>query len=119
MGYIPIFISLGGFVFLFAMLVNYNLNSKRKLYFIRLEDLKKMISEAYPTLPVGDNMNLQELELQYREKKKDISFSNNASVDSKINSQIAACKMARFQYQQLKETKPYFFVAKVFGHRVI
>lgn len=116
MGFIPIFISLGGFVFLFAMLVNYNLNNKKKSYFNRLESLRKLVSESYPTIPMGDLVELKALEQQFREKKKRSQSSNESSADTKIDSQIAACKMARFQYQQLKETKPYYFVAKVFGH---
>lgn len=116
MGFIPIFISLGGFVFLFAILVNYNLNSKKKSYFNRLESLKKLVSEAYPTIPTEDTVELKTLERQFREMKKRSLSSNDRSADTKIDSQIAACKMARFQYQQLKETKPYYFVAKVFGH---
>ncbi|HSI76762.1 MAG TPA: hypothetical protein VK957_12740 [Lunatimonas sp.] len=116
MGFIPIFISLGGFVFLFTMLVNYNLNSKKKSYFIQLESLRKMVTEAYPAQPIGDDMELKALEHQFREAKKQSKSSNDASVDIKIDSQFVACKMARFQYQQLKETKPYFFVAKLFGH---
>lgn len=101
---------------MFIMLVNYNLNSKKKAYFIRLESLKKMLIEAYPTLPVGDGLELKPLELQFRKKKNRSTSSEDASVDTIINSQFAACKMARFQYQQLKDTKPYFFVAKIFGH---
>ncbi|WP_158861447.1 hypothetical protein [Lunatibacter salilacus] len=119
MGFIPIFISLGGFVFLFVMLVNYNLNSKKKLYFFRLVSLKKIVSEAYPAIPVGDDVELKALEHQFREAKKQSISSHDASVDTKIDSQFAACKMARFQYQRLKDTKPYFFVAKLFGHEDI
>ncbi len=116
MGFIPIFITLGGFVFLFVMLVNYNLNSKKRSFFIRLEALKKMVAEAYPTITVSDNVELKALEHLYRETKNRPPSSIEALIDTKINSQFAACKMARFQYQQLKETKPYYFVAKLFGH---
>jgi len=116
MGFIPIFITLGGFVFLFVMLVNYNLNSKKKAFFICLEALKKMVIEAYPKIAVGDEVDLKALEHRYRDAKKSPTSSSDASADTKINAQFAACKMARFQYQQLKDTKPYFFVAKLFGH---
>lgn len=117
MGFIPIFITLGGFVFLFVMLVNNNLNSKKKSYFMRLEVLKKMLAEAYPTITVSDNVDLKALEHRYREVKNSATSSIDATAaDIRINSEFAACKLARFQYQRLKETKPYYFVAKLFGH---
>jgi hypothetical protein len=119
MGFIPIFITLGGFVFLFVLLVNYNLNSKRKTYFSQVEALKKMLNDTYPEMSVEEDSELKAMELQYREKSNRAKPSNDMTADAKINSQFAACKMARFQYQQLRETKPYFFVAKIFGHTAI
>lgn len=119
MGFIPIFITLGGFVFLFVMLVNYNLNSKKKTYFNQLESLKKKLKETYPAIPVGDNLQLKALELRFREINNQATPTIDLAAKAKINSQFAACKMARFQYQQLRETKPYFFVASIFGHAAI
>jgi hypothetical protein len=119
MGFIPIFITLAGFVFLFVMLVNQNLNSKRKAYFLNVEVLKKMVVNAYPTVPITGKIELKRLEQKYREAKKQEMSKKGDELDKQIDAQLAACKMARFQYQQLKDTKPYYFAAKLFGHRDI
>lgn len=116
MGFIPIFITLGGFVFLFIMLVNNNLNSKKKSFYLRLEALKKIVSETYPTVSVSGEINLKTIEQQFREEINSTTSPTRNEADKQINSQIAACKLARFQYQRLKDTKPYYFVAKLFGH---
>ena len=116
MGFIPIFITLGGFVFLFMMLVNHNLNSKKKAYYNGLEALKGMVTDAYPTVSVGDKTDLKSLELHYREARNRAVSPKGDPGNDRINKQFAACKLAKFQYQQLKDTKPYYFVATLFGH---
>jgi len=119
MGFIPIFITLGGFVFLFLMLVNQNLKNKRRSFLFRVEALKQRIAEVYPGSAIPPGADLAALEKSFVNARNAETSITNDQATEQIKSEFAACKMARFQYQQLRATKPYSYVALLFGHKDI
>ncbi|WP_209331950.1 hypothetical protein [Lunatimonas salinarum] len=114
MGFVPIFITLGGFVLLFSLLVNYNMGAKRKRYLALLDELRTQLDHRFSQPLPSD---LKGLEYRYQELKKGTSVSSEGL--ERLGKLLQDAKRARHQYLQLIGTKPYEFVAKLFGHRPI
>lgn len=114
MGFVPIFITLGGFVSLFALLVNYNMKAKKKRYMALLEELRELLGHS-PSVPLP--LGLMALEAQYQQMKIGAEIPSERL--EKIRLLLQDSKRERHHYQQLIQTKPYAFVARLFGHRSI
>ncbi|WP_439481689.1 hypothetical protein [Cyclobacterium plantarum] len=124
MGFIPIFISLGGFVFLFVILVHYNLLQKRKNMQTALQHIAGLMDnlgmdktdEPQNSFPVID---LSKTERLFREMRNSQGTANGPESTKLLEEKILQAKRIRYEYNKLIKTKPYSFVAKLLGHREI
>jgi hypothetical protein len=115
MGFIPIFITLGGFVFLFVMVVNQHFKGKKRAYFHLLNDLHQLLYSGEN--PGEAQASLKTLEQRFQALRQ--SGQLPAEHLHKAGFLIKEAKLLRHQYQKLIGTKPYSFVAQVMGHSAI
>lgn len=109
MGFIPIFLTLGGFIFLFIIVVSASIKNKKKAFEVSFDQLKA-------TLGIREDLeanrdNLVHLENEYLQKKEP---------DRKqIKAELSQTKLYLFQYNRILKKKPYSFVATLTGHQPI
>lgn len=123
MGFVPIFITLGGFVFLFVMVVHINLKRKKKEYFALLQELAllnvgiagKLGVEEQPPL----NASLASQEFYLRHLMKRSVGDKKLEAFTLAMQKLSESKRLKYQYHSLMKTKPYSFVAKLMGHNSI
>lgn len=109
MGFIPIFVTLGGFVFLFIIVVSTSIKNKRLQFQQSFEHLKNLLT-VNEDLP-ATRENLSTLEKVYLQNKQaDPSQSKIA---------LAQAKLHLYQYNTILKKKPYSFVAAMIGHQPI
>lgn len=113
MGFVPIFITLGGFVFLFVLLVQQNLRQKKRSFNTDLHSLALQVQDPGMTPPETlVREGLESLEKRLR--------SANAAAEKmerrEFGELLARAKRTRYEYNHLLRTKPYSFVASLFGH---
>jgi hypothetical protein len=115
MGFIPIFITLGGFVFLFAMVVHQHFNGKKRTYYKLLGDLHQLLYTPQSTDKTEGS--LQSLEQRFHSLRQ----SGQAPPErlTQASALIKEAKLLRHQYSELRRTKPYSFIAQVMGHSAI
>ncbi len=119
MGFVPIFITLGGFIFLFVLLVHQNMRQKKSSFLSAWQDLELQIQQhpntAARKLDTGD---LDAAERTYRSFQKSVPSDAERTEDAKnFNKFLIRSKRARYEYNNLIRMKPYSFVANLFGHR--
>ncbi|WP_200976170.1 hypothetical protein [Echinicola sp. 20G] len=107
MGFVPIFLTLGGFIFLFVLVVNHSIKSKKEQYKAALAHLSSLLPNNKAS---EDTPSLEKL-ASLIDKDKDKS--------SEILSSFGKAKLLRHQYNELIKKSPYSFVAKVSGHNPI
>ncbi len=123
MGFLPIFLTLGAFVFLFAMVVHRNFQKKKKDYFTFLDQYNLLMSDLKDQHHSGfrqmEGWSLEEVEASLQLQKD--PEAKNASLEKLSNAKhyLREAKRIRYQYQNLLQTKPYSFVGKLMGHRPI
>lgn len=113
MGFIPIFITLGGFVFLFVMLVNHNLNQKKKSYYAKRTELNEVLGAINSSGSFTNELDLAQMERAYLDLKATAIDSTSLQ---RVKGLVVDMRRIKFQYQNLKDTKPYYYVGKLFGH---
>ncbi|MDO6436383.1 hypothetical protein Q4534_03145 [Cyclobacterium sp. 1_MG-2023] len=123
MGFIPIFITLGGFVFLFVMLVHQNLKQKKNKIKQELSiissEFKSILNLANKGLPDPNVYTIEEAikTLQTMGGMKNaVEFQ---SLVSGIRQKLGEIKRIRYEHNKLVETKPYSFAAKLTGHQAL
>lgn len=119
MGFVPIFITLGGFVFLFVLLVNQNMRQKKSAFLSTWQDFEFQLKQ-YPNKPAGElaTGDLEGAEKAFRSLQKTTPSDVLQSTDIKnLNEFILRLKRSRYEYNNLVRTRPYSFVATLFGHR--
>ncbi|WP_186756305.1 hypothetical protein [Echinicola salinicaeni] len=110
MGFIPILLTFGGFVFLFALVVTQSIKAKKEQYKTALLQLAGLLK-----LEVTDqDLKIEEVEAEIK-KTNSLDEQENKSV--KIL--LGKAKLLRHQYNELIITKPYSFVAKSLGYHAI
>jgi hypothetical protein len=124
MGFIPIFITLGAFVFLFIAIVHQNFQKKKKEFQTNLDEFIGLTTRLHRELDAPDllpeDKNLENFERHYYGLKKLPEFdSRHESLTLSVKSKLVACKKARYQYQSLLTKKPYSMVASIMGHKAI
>ncbi|QDH79533.1 hypothetical protein FKX85_10975 [Echinicola soli] len=110
MGFIPILLTLAGFILLFGMVVSYSINQKKEQYKAALLGLQqKLVAE--PLDKTGD-ITVLERDIQ--------SLLVTGHPDAQtFKRQLGQIKLLKHQYNELVQTKPYSLVAKLTGQRVI
>ncbi len=115
MGFIPIFITLGGFVFLFMMVVHQHLKGKKRNYSGLLNELQQLLNSV-------DSLEEAKGSLKSLEQRLH-SFRQSGQTPPELLERasflIKEAKLLRHQYNTLTRTKPYSFVAQVMGHSAI
>lgn len=123
MGYVPIFLYLGSFILLFVLVVNVSIKNKKKLYQTSLEDLFNQLkdfsthfSETESILEVSDFEGAESFYLSLRlgSDKEKLHW-----LTQKIKPLMGRTRQQKYWYNNLLQTKPYSFVAWLFGHRPI
>lgn len=123
MGYLPIFLYLASFIFLFLLVVSNSLKNKRKQYQVALEELALRVKAYGPKNPdphsTADTVTLEEVEQEYQQLK-----AHTGAADGKTATQLNQIKLAmgrvrqqQYWYNNMLKTKPYSLVAKLFGHK--
>ena len=120
MGYLPIIITLAGFVGLFFLVVNQSLIAKKKAILkiqqAFFESLKKMgFSHLGEVGLFPDSIKMMDTE--YHKAKSEITLTGNATFENEIKPFFQSFKITISQYNKLIEKKPYSFVAKVMGYK--
>ncbi|GGF17018.1 hypothetical protein [Echinicola rosea] len=110
MGFIPILLTLAGFILLFGMVVSYSINQKKEQYKTALLTLQKNLGVK----PSHDTMEIVMLEKEIQ----GLLDTDHPDTNS-AKRQIGHIKLLKHQYNQLIQTKPYSLIAKLTGHRPI
>jgi hypothetical protein len=123
MGFIPIFLYLGGFIFLFMMVVANNLKNKRLLYQKSFGQLVSNLREldedlTMQTTPL-EKLKLGEVERYYQSLKINANEERLAFLKQKVKPTLAQTKLHLYWYNKLIKAKPYNFVAKIMGYSPI
>jgi len=109
MGFIPIFLTLGGFIFLFIIVVSTSIKNKKKEFDMSFERLRASLDIREDL--EANRANLTRLENQYLQKNEE---------DRKIlKAELSQTKLYLFQYNRLLKKKPYSFVATLTGNQPI
>lgn len=122
MGYIPLFLTLGGFVLLFLMVVNQSFVSKKKSLEKKLALVTEGLESIGQTPPPSVSLEregIKALEKLYMETKATLTDEKRKTFEETIQRPFQYFKLERVQYNKLVEQKPYSFVAKLFGHTKI
>lgn len=110
MGFIPILVTLGGFLLLFILVVNQSIKTKKEQYKAALSELAKTLNMEN----LSASPSVEELEQQLSGLS---GPTDPRAKSSKIL--LGRAKLLRHQYNRLISTKPYSFVAKLAGHSSI
>ncbi|WP_143961767.1 hypothetical protein [Litoribacter populi] len=109
MGFIPIFLTLAGFIFLFFMVVENSLKNKQKAFEEQFYLLKEQLAIKEPMKPT--RANLVSMEDLYLKQEKDRR--------GEAKQYLSQSKLFLYQYNRLLKKKPYSFVAKISGRQSI
>lgn len=116
MGFIPIFITLGGSVLLFILVVRQGIKSKRSQYsqfcnetWIGVQAILSDESESNP--------NFEELRKKYLEAK--LKTKEIAQFDKEVRKPFQQAKLIQSQHNLFIAKKPYSYVARLFGYKAI
>lgn len=120
MGFIPIFLTLGGFVFLFVMVVHQNFKQKKQLFESELKNISSTIRRIPKTgnadYHLAKMINIKEAErlLQSLSEEEKAGDVQKQTID--IRQKLGEVKRLRYNYNKLIKTKPYSFVATLMRH---
>jgi hypothetical protein len=116
MGFVPIFITLGAFVGMFSLLVSHNMGQRKKRYMVAFEELQNQLQVSNLKLSSEvEGLRVLQSEFQRQRAEKKVSDLEIATIERLFQE----AKLGRHAYMTLIRTKPYAFVAKLFGHRPI
>lgn len=123
MGFIPIFLYLGSFIFLFILVVANNIKNKRALYQkyfdLVVSDLREFDGPIKDKGHELEKLNLRQVEGIYQALKANGDKDLNRLLNLKIKPNLAQAKINRYWYNKLINQKPYYFVAKLLGYSPI
>lgn len=121
MGFLPIFLYIGGFLFLFIIVVANSFKSKKEQYRHDVKNLVALLDELYPqsgTAPL-EKGNLKEVEKYLQSLKLNTDKGRSTELDHRIMPYLAQAKMHLHWYNKMVRTKPYSFVATMLGYKPI
>ncbi len=118
MGFIPIFLTLGGSAILFIMVVRQSMMNKKLLF----EELMNKISESLPNFLVSQNSikpTLESVKEGISKCKSQIKEQEKVVFENQILYPLRQAKLVRMQYNNLIKKRPYSFVAFIFNYKAI
>ena len=123
MGYLPIFLYLASFIFLFLVVVSNSIKNKKKQYHTSLEELSARLKAYSDRHSDGvltvEAKTLEEAEQQYDRLKSHADPSDQLASTplNKIKHSLGRVRQQQYWYNNMIKTKPYSFVASLFGHK--
>ncbi|SNS21927.1 hypothetical protein SAMN06295967_105157 [Belliella buryatensis] len=117
MGFIPIFLTLGGATMLFMMVVRQSFVNKKQQFDSLLESVVVGLSKI--SGKPACNADLASIQASIQEVKTKLNTANLTEYDTFVKSPLNQAKLIRLQHNQLITKKPYSFVAKIFGYKAI
>lgn len=122
MGFIPIFITLGGAVMLFMMVVNITLKTKKNQVFNLqtkvLEAMQKIGGKEVMDLKL-DATDITAMKATYLQVKSKLKDNERELFEKEIKKPFQTAKLIKSQYNELLKKKPYSIVAKTLGYNVM
>lgn len=126
MGYLPIFLYLFSFIFLFALVVVNNIKNKKSQYRKAADDLVTGLKAYSKSLSGGKGIppelsDLQDAEQYYLSLRSVSDQSDHINADrlKELGLLLRRTKLQQHWYNDMVTTKPYSFVARLFGHQPI
>ncbi|MCH7414962.1 hypothetical protein MM213_15785 [Belliella sp. R4-6] len=114
MGFIPIFLTLGGAVLLFIMVVRQSLKSKKKQFDTLCVATWTGLSQISPEAS-GETPSFEKINNLYKKAKSELKDDQLGFYNSQIKKPIQEAKLIRIHYNNLVAKRPYSFVAKIFN----
>src|SRR5690554_4847414 len=113
MGFIPIFLYVASFIFLFIMVVSNSIKNKKKNYYRALENLVDHLKQVEENLQ-GQELPLEELSLAEVEKyywslKTGSDIQKQEIFNQNIKPSLSQAKLHLYWYNNMIKTKPYSF----------
>lgn len=117
MGFIPIFLTLGGAVMLFIMVVRQSLANKKQQF----DALLNVVAVGLTKLSSNQSVkaDLSTIKSFVQEVKPKLKPEELSTYEALVKTPLNQAKLTRLQYNQLISKKPYSFVAKIFGYEAI
>lgn len=122
MGFIPIITTLSAAIILFFLTVNISLNSKKE----KILNLQKEIIQALSHLGLLDDPlevnqlnHLLKLRTIFTNAKAKVGKPKAAEFVESVQGPYRNLKLTLLQYNNIVEKRPYSFVAKVMGHKIL
>ncbi|HLT06511.1 MAG TPA: hypothetical protein VK014_03235 [Cyclobacteriaceae bacterium] len=124
MGYLPIFLYLASFVFLFLLVVNNSIKNKRKQFEATLAEvaarLKGYAANGAGTGILSEAKSLEEADQQYQTLRASIAQDPAHSAWlTQTKMALGRLKQQQYWYNNLIKSMPYSIVAKLFGHKAL
>jgi hypothetical protein len=120
MGYLPIIITLSGFIGLFFLVVNQSMIAKKKA----ILQIQQALFEGFERLGFAHKREIglhpeafKTIEAQYQKAKSHEGSTNGPLFKNEIQPVFQSFKITISQYNKLITKKPYSFVAKLMGHK--
>lgn len=120
MGFLPIIITLAGFIGLFFLVVNQSIISKKKAILNIQGELLKGLEKFGFDLKKESGLthqNFQMIDQEYQKAKSELNPQNQKSFEVSIKPEYQLLKITVSQYNKLIKKRPYSFVAKSMGHK--
>ena len=120
MGYLPLFLTFGGFIMLFMMVVSSTFSNKKKRLIQLSEQALSIMHGLDQSTPVQGASNKQAVEQaiqDFQAKKEAFLKSNPEVMEKELLPTMKNLKMAKAGYNQLLAEKPYSFIGKLMGHQ--
>lgn len=122
MGYLPLFLTFGGFIMLFMMVVSSTFsNKKKRLLQLSEQALSIMhgLDQSIQVQGAGSKQAVEQAIQGFQAKKEDFLKSNPEVMEKELLPTMKNLKMAKAGYNQLLAEKPYSFIGKLMGHQPI
>ncbi|AFL85878.1 hypothetical protein Belba_3375 [Belliella baltica DSM 15883] len=118
MGFIPIFITLGGSVLLFILVVSQGIKSKRS-QFSQFCQLTWKGLEKYNLEKKDGKKGFEELRKKFLEAKSKLNTEDLLQFDIEVRKPFQQAKIIQSQHNLFIAKKPYSFIAKLMGFQAI
>ncbi|MCH7402946.1 hypothetical protein ACFOUP_09515 [Belliella kenyensis] len=118
MGFIPVILTMSGAIMLFIMVVKQSITQKRN----NVELLIRQVAQDWNALTNQElkfPTSLDNLSLLIKKNKSQLQNDQLLKYDKTIKSNLFQAKLLRVQHNKLISTRPYSFVAKLFGYKAI
>lgn len=118
MGFIPIFITLGGSVMLFILVVHQGIKSKRSQFFYFCQATSDGI-QSINSENKKSKYDFEELKNKYQDTKSKLKNNQLKFFNDQVRKPYQQAKLIQSQHNKFIAKKPYSFVARLLGIQAI